>query len=72
MLGGLLSAHQLIVRNETLTKLIPYNGEFLALAYDLGLRLLPAFKTPTGIPRPRVTSDKLTQLKKFAGQSKER
>ena len=27
-----------------------YHGELLALAHDLGSRLLPAFDTPTGIP----------------------
>ena len=29
-------------------------GQLLNLAYDLGLRLLPAFETPTGIPYARV------------------
>lgn len=31
-----------------------YRGELLALARDLGRRLLPAFNTPTGIPYPRI------------------
>ena len=31
-----------------------YRGELLALARDLGRRLLPAFNTPTGIPFPRI------------------
>ena len=31
-----------------------YDGQLLALAHDLGRRLLPAFYTPTGIPYPRV------------------
>lgn len=39
LLGGLLSAHEL-------TK----DRGFLALAEDLGTRLLPAFESPTGIP----------------------
>jgi mannosidase alpha-like ER degradation enhancer 2 len=38
-LGGLLSAYQLTG-----------DGRLLRLAEDLGTRLLPAFKTPTGIP----------------------
>ncbi len=31
-----------------------YNGQLLRLALDLAERLLPAFRTPTGIPYPRV------------------
>lgn len=31
-------------------------AQLLDLAYDLGLRLLPAFETPTGIPYARVIS----------------
>ncbi|KAF2716145.1 glycoside hydrolase family 47 protein [Polychaeton citri CBS 116435] len=31
-----------------------YDGHLLRLAYDLALRLLPAFNTPTGLPYPRV------------------
>jgi hypothetical protein len=31
-----------------------YNGELLAMALELGLRLLPAFDTPTGLPLHRV------------------
>ncbi|KZF24485.1 glycoside hydrolase family 47 protein [Xylona heveae TC161] len=31
-----------------------YNGQLLRLAHDLGKRLLPAFRTPTGMPYPRV------------------
>ena len=31
-----------------------YNGELLALAHDLGRRLLPAFATQTGIPFARI------------------
>lgn len=31
-----------------------YNGELLDMAHDLGVRLLPAFETPTGIPYSRV------------------
>lgn len=31
-----------------------YDGQLLRLALDLGKRLLPAFRTPTGLPYPRV------------------
>ncbi len=54
VLGGLLSAHQMAVDaqlsiyNEHANE--KYNGGLLELAIDLGNRLLPAFKTNTGIP----------------------
>ncbi|XP_063837448.1 ER degradation-enhancing alpha-mannosidase-like protein 3 [Ostrinia nubilalis] len=55
MLGGLLSAH---VLTDALKPEIPilqwYNGELLAMAEDLGKRLLPAFNTSTGIPHGRI------------------
>ena len=48
-----LSAH--IIATDHLEFSLPwYRGELLALARDLGRRLLPAFNTPTGIPYPRV------------------
>ena len=31
-----------------------YDGELVKLAEELGMRLLPAFNTSTGIPYPRV------------------
>lgn len=34
--------------------MLRYNGELLALALELGYRLLPAFDTPTGIPFHRT------------------
>ncbi|GBF88425.1 hypothetical protein Rsub_01137 [Raphidocelis subcapitata] len=48
-LGGLVSAHFLAARNPGL---VPggYKGQLLALAVDLADRLMPAFKTPTGLP----------------------
>ncbi|KAI9909377.1 hypothetical protein PsorP6_014798 [Peronosclerospora sorghi] len=55
VLGGLLSAHMLAsskffgLLDET-----EYTGELLALAHDLGRRLLPAFNTSTGLPVHRV------------------
>ncbi|KAJ2954390.1 hypothetical protein O0L34_g2653 [Tuta absoluta] len=55
MLGGLLSAHVLAL---TLKPDVPvlqwYAGELLAMAEDLGRRLLPAFNTSTGIPHGKV------------------
>lgn len=53
-MGGLLSAH-LYASVPRLGHAIPgYDGHLLALAHDLGERLLPAFETATGIPLPRV------------------
>eukprot|EP01063_Lacrimia_lanifica_P016504 TRINITY_DN23048_c0_g1_i1.p1 TRINITY_DN23048_c0_g1~~TRINITY_DN23048_c0_g1_i1.p1 ORF type:complete len:561 (+),score=189.28 TRINITY_DN23048_c0_g1_i1:70-1752(+) len=57
MLGGLLSAH-LLLEEEDIVDCehapgdagFTYDGELLALAYDLGKRLLKAFDTQTGIP----------------------
>ncbi|KAG9034693.1 alpha mannosidase-like protein [Tulasnella sp. JGI-2019a] len=64
VLGGLLSAHQLITptelpnispRRQLEPVVIPwYRGELLEMALDLGQRLLPAFDTPTGLPYARV------------------
>jgi hypothetical protein len=52
ILGGLLSAH--IMASDTALSLwtdaVPYDGFLLDLALDLGVRLLPAFNTNTGIP----------------------
>lgn len=58
VLGGLLSAHLLIVdENQPFGDLTPdfYDNELLYLAHDLASRLMPAFEgTVTGIPYPRV------------------
>jgi mannosidase alpha-like ER degradation enhancer 3 len=57
MLGGLLSAHVSLIymRNKHYKNRFDwYNNELLDLAKDLGDRLLPAFKTPTGLPTSRV------------------
>ncbi|XP_050360465.1 ER degradation-enhancing alpha-mannosidase-like protein 3 [Nymphalis io] len=55
VLGGLLSAHVLA---EALKGDVPvlewYDGQLLAMAEDLGRRLLPAFNTSTGIPHGRI------------------
>ncbi|KAJ9082719.1 hypothetical protein DSO57_1001792 [Entomophthora muscae] len=55
MMGGLLSAH-LLATDAKLGFALPwYRGELLALAHDLGKRLLPAFSTsPTAFPFARV------------------
>merc|ERR1719259_271977 len=57
-LGGLLSAHLLIEDpGQRFGALRPegYSGELLAMAADLGSRLLPALQTsPSGLPLPRV------------------
>ena len=53
ILGGLLSSHMMAVDPDIpcfKDPTQPYGGGLLALAHDLGLRLLPAFDTPTGIP----------------------
>ena len=64
-LGGLLSAH-LLLTDVTNSGVVParyrrlqaisaaYDGFLLELAYDLGLRLIPAYKTSTRIPVPRI------------------
>ena len=57
-LGGLLSGH--IFASEGKFKLDWYRGELLALAKDLGERLLPAFDTPTGLPWARVCQSHFT------------
>ncbi|KAG8762914.1 alpha mannosidase-like protein [Ceratobasidium sp. 423] len=55
-MGGLLSAHMFASDKEGRWGFgIPwYNDELLSLAYDLGRRLLPAFRTNTGIPFARI------------------
>jgi len=53
-LGGLLSGHIFAADPKHSYYLDWYNGELLALAKDLGERLLPAFDTPTGLPYARV------------------
>ncbi|KAF7352860.1 alpha-1,2-Mannosidase [Mycena venus] len=54
VLGGLLSGH-IFASQEGHPFFLPwYRGELLALAHDLGKRLLPAFSTPTGLPYARI------------------
>jgi len=60
VLGGLLSGHLFASRTGQPFHLPWYRGELLAMAHDLGQRLLPAFSTPTGLPYARVSdSDSL-------------
>ncbi|XP_043203401.1 ER degradation-enhancing alpha-mannosidase-like protein 3 isoform X1 [Amphibalanus amphitrite] len=55
MLGGLLSGHILSeYARDRLGRMAWYQGELLDKAKELGLRLLPAFNTSTGIPHPRI------------------
>lgn len=56
VLGGLLSGHQFANKLGQPFFIPWYRGELLELAHDLGKRLLPAFKTPTGLPYARVTA----------------
>lgn len=56
VLGGLLSGHIYANRTGQPFYLSWYQGELLDMAYDLGVRLLPAFSTPTGLPYARVGS----------------
>ncbi|KAF9309267.1 alpha mannosidase-like protein [Podila horticola] len=59
VLGALLSAHQYASDPRFLSLVQGYKGELLALAVDLGNRLMKAFEnSPTGIPWPRVNLKK--------------
>ncbi|KAG7398626.1 ER degradation-enhancing alpha-mannosidase-like protein 3 [Phytophthora boehmeriae] len=55
VIGGLVSAHMLASPEHFgMLSAEEYQGELLALAENLGRRLLPAFDTPTGIPVHRI------------------
>ncbi|KAF9210603.1 alpha mannosidase-like protein [Podila verticillata] len=59
VLGALLSAHQYASDPRFRSLVVDYQGELLALAVDLGSRLMKAFEnSPTGIPWPRVNLKK--------------
>ncbi|KAL5034787.1 hypothetical protein RTP6_002580 [Batrachochytrium dendrobatidis] len=58
VLGGLLSAHMLATDSKYGFKINWYHNQLLDLATDLGDRLIPTFKTPTGIPYSRVNLKK--------------
>ena len=52
MLGAHFAAEWF--KNQGDRRLAWYNGELVSLAEEVGMRLLPAFDTSTGIPYPRV------------------
>ncbi|XP_066500274.1 ER degradation-enhancing alpha-mannosidase-like protein 3 isoform X1 [Hoplias malabaricus] len=55
VLGGLLGGHSMAVMlKERGERMLWYNDELLHMAKDLGIRLLPAFNTSSGLPYPRV------------------
>ncbi|KAI9063357.1 glycoside hydrolase family 47 protein [Trametes sanguinea] len=54
VLGGLLSGHIFADKAGQPFHLSWYRGELLQLAYDLGVRMLPAFNTVTGLPYARI------------------
>ncbi|OQS03420.1 ER degradation-enhancing alpha-mannosidase [Thraustotheca clavata] len=54
IIGGLISAHMLASPDHVGLMPYNYNGELLDMAVDVANRLLPAFDTPTGIPRHRI------------------
>ncbi|RCK67330.1 ER degradation-enhancing alpha-mannosidase-like protein 1 [Candida viswanathii] len=64
-LGGLLSAHLLLTDVTNKSKLPEkygrfekicdkYDGFLLKMAHDLGMKLIPSYKTKTNIPVPRI------------------
>lgn len=55
VLGGLLGGHSMAVMlKEGGEHMQWYQDELLHMAKDVGLRLLPAFNTSSGLPYPRV------------------
>ncbi|KAF4072634.1 hypothetical protein AMELA_G00265300 [Ameiurus melas] len=55
VLGGLLGGHSMAVMlKEKGQSMQWYQDELLHMAKDLGLRLLPAFNTSSGLPYPRI------------------
>ncbi|KAK3539486.1 hypothetical protein QTP70_008867 [Hemibagrus guttatus] len=55
VLGGLLGGHSMAVMlKESGQRMQWYQDELLHMAKDLGLRLLPAFNTSSGLPYPRI------------------
>ncbi|XP_059378955.1 ER degradation-enhancing alpha-mannosidase-like protein 3 isoform X3 [Carassius carassius] len=54
VLGGLLGGHSMAVMFKESGQMLWYQDELLHMAKDLGLRLLPAFNTSSGLPYPRV------------------
>uniref|UniRef100_A0A672LGA1 alpha-1,2-Mannosidase n=1 Tax=Sinocyclocheilus grahami TaxID=75366 RepID=A0A672LGA1_SINGR len=56
VLGGLLGGHSMAVMLKESGRMVWYQDELLHMAKDLGLRLLPAFNTSSGLPYPRVSN----------------
>lgn len=56
VLGGLLGAHFTAVdlQRQGHPQLAWYKGELVAMADEVGRRLLPAFNSTTGLPHPRI------------------
>ncbi|XP_039533036.1 ER degradation-enhancing alpha-mannosidase-like protein 3 isoform X3 [Pimephales promelas] len=54
VLGGLLGGHSMAIMLKESGQMLWYQNELLHMAKDLGLRLLPAFNTSSGLPFPRV------------------
>ncbi|TRZ01239.1 hypothetical protein DNTS_014814 [Danionella cerebrum] len=54
VLGGLLGGHSMAVMLKENGQMAWYQNELLHMAKDIGLRLLPAFNTTSGLPYPRV------------------
>ncbi|XP_048832588.1 ER degradation-enhancing alpha-mannosidase-like protein 3 isoform X2 [Brienomyrus brachyistius] len=55
VLGGLLGGHSMaMLLKERGQHMLWYQDELLDMAKDLGVRLLPAFNTSSGLPYPRV------------------
>ncbi|XP_008336852.1 ER degradation-enhancing alpha-mannosidase-like protein 3 isoform X2 [Cynoglossus semilaevis] len=55
VLGGLLGGHSMAVMLKDAGQHMQwYQDELLHMAKDIGLRLLPAFNTSSGLPYPRV------------------
>ncbi|XP_061099622.1 ER degradation-enhancing alpha-mannosidase-like protein 3 isoform X2 [Conger conger] len=55
VLGGLLGGHSMaVLLREGGRHMLWYQDQLLHMAKDLGLRLLPAFNTSSGLPYPRV------------------
>uniref|UniRef100_A0A667XHF8 alpha-1,2-Mannosidase n=1 Tax=Myripristis murdjan TaxID=586833 RepID=A0A667XHF8_9TELE len=55
VLGGLLGGHSMaMMLKDGGQHMLWYQDELLHMAKDLGLRLLPAFNTSSGLPYPRV------------------
>ncbi|XP_053360295.1 ER degradation-enhancing alpha-mannosidase-like protein 3 isoform X1 [Clarias gariepinus] len=55
VLGGLLGGHSMaLMLKERGERMQWYQDELLHMAKDLGLRILPAFNTSSGLPYPRV------------------